>query len=124
MLCYRCKTRHMFGQNCPVATPISEDSVMSLIEQSDTPRENLVPVKPESSVEIQPFGDSQQESSRIVEEPGGENCSMEETGSDSDSGSSSESSDDNDSVLESPPGPEITSEKPYSLLSQENVSVI
>ena len=122
MLCYRCKTRHMFGQNCPVATPISEDSVMSLIEQSDTPRENLVPVKPESSVEIQPFGDSQQEYSPIVEEAGGENS--EETGSDSDSGSSSESSDDNDSVLESPAGPEITSEKPYSLLSQENLSVI
>ena len=112
----------MFGQNCPVATPISEDSVMSLIEQSDTPRENLVPVKPESSVEIQPFGDSQQEYSPIVEEPGGEN--LEETGSDSDSGSSSESSDDNDSVLESPAGPQITSEKPYSLLSQENLYVI
>ena len=112
----------MFGQNCPVATPTSEDSVTSLIKQSDTPQENLAPVKPESSVEIQPFGDSQQESSPIVEEAGGEN--LEESGSDSDSGSSSESSDDNDSVLESPAGPDITSEKPYSLLSQENFSEI
>ena len=122
MLCYRCKNRHMLGQNCPVATQTSEDSGMYFIEQSDTPRENLAPVKPESSVEIQSFGDSQQEPSPIVEEAGGKN--LEESGSDSDSGSSSESSDDNDSVLESPAGPDITSEKPYSLLSHENFSEI
>ena len=35
VLCYRCKTRHMLGENCPVATPTTEDSSMSLAEQSD-----------------------------------------------------------------------------------------
>ena len=42
--CYRCKTRLMLGENCPVATPTTEDSDMSLNEQSDTPGENLAPV--------------------------------------------------------------------------------
>ena len=37
VLRYRCKTRHMLGENCPVATPITEDSSMPLNEQSDTP---------------------------------------------------------------------------------------
>ena len=35
VLCYRCKTRHMLGENCPVVTPTTEDSGMSLAEQSD-----------------------------------------------------------------------------------------
>ena len=34
----------MFGKNCPAATPATEDSGMSLNEQSDTPGENLAPV--------------------------------------------------------------------------------
>ena len=42
----------MLGQNCTVATQTSEDSGMSFIEQSDTSRENLAPVKPDSPVEI------------------------------------------------------------------------
>ena len=29
VLCYRCKTRHMLGENCPVVTPTTEDSSMS-----------------------------------------------------------------------------------------------
>ena len=37
VLCYSCKTRHMLGENCPVATPITEDFGMSLNEKSDTP---------------------------------------------------------------------------------------
>ena len=37
VLCYRCKTRHMLGMNCPVATPIPEDSGMSFSEQNGTP---------------------------------------------------------------------------------------
>ena len=41
---YRCKTRHMLGENCPVATPTTEDSGMPLNEQSDTPGENLAPL--------------------------------------------------------------------------------
>ena len=60
VLRYRCKTRHMLGENCPVATPTTEHSGMSLNEQSDTPGENLAPVRPESSVETQPSAESQQ----------------------------------------------------------------
>ena len=41
MLCYWCKTRHMLGKNCPVATHTTEDYGMSLNEHSDTPGENL-----------------------------------------------------------------------------------
>ena len=36
VLCYRCKTRYMIGENCPVATRVTEDSCMPLNEQSDT----------------------------------------------------------------------------------------
>ena len=53
-LCYRCNTRHMLGENYPVATPTTEDSSMSLAEQSDTPGESTAPVQPEFSVETQP----------------------------------------------------------------------
>ena len=47
-----------------VATPATEDSGMSLNEQSDTPGENLAPVRTESSVETQPSAESQQTPSR------------------------------------------------------------
>ena len=63
VLCYRCKTRHMLGKNCPVVTPTTEDSGMSLNEQSDTPGENFAPMKPESSDETQLSAESQQTSS-------------------------------------------------------------
>ena len=56
VLCYRCKTRHMLGENCPAAT--TEDSGMSLNEQSDTSGENLAPVRPESSDGTQPSAES------------------------------------------------------------------
>ena len=59
VLCYRCKTRHMLGKNCPVVTPTTEDSGMSLNEQSDTPGENFAPVQPESSGETQLSAESQ-----------------------------------------------------------------
>ena len=36
VLCYRYKTRHMLGENCPVATPTPKDSHMSFIEQSES----------------------------------------------------------------------------------------
>ena len=51
----------MLGENCPVATPTTEHSGMSLNEQSDTPGENLAPVRPEPSVE--PSAEFQQTSS-------------------------------------------------------------
>ena len=58
VLCYKYKTQHMLGENCPVATPTAEDSGMSLNEQSNTPGKNLAPVRPESSVEAQPSAGS------------------------------------------------------------------
>ena len=58
VLGYRCKTRHMFGESCPKATPTPEDSNMSFIDQSVTPRDNLAPVEPESSVKTCPSGKS------------------------------------------------------------------
>ena len=51
------------GENCPLATPITEDSGMSLKEQSHTPGEHLAPLRPESSAETQPSAESQQTSS-------------------------------------------------------------
>ena len=66
----------MLGENCPEATPTPEDSDVSFIEQSGTPRENLAPVEPESSVQICPSEKSQLMSSRLVEEAGRENFSM------------------------------------------------
>ena len=36
VLCYRCKTRHMLGENCPVASPIPEGSDISCSEQNET----------------------------------------------------------------------------------------
>ena len=58
VLCYRCKTRHMLGENCPVVTPTTEDSSMSLAEQSDAAVESAAPVQPESSVKTQPSTES------------------------------------------------------------------
>ena len=63
VLRYWCETRHMLDENCPVATPTTEESGMSLNEQSDTPGENFAPVRSESSVETQPSAESQQKSS-------------------------------------------------------------
>ena len=97
-----------------------EDSGMSLIEQSGTPRENLTPVEPEPSVEICHSGKSQLNSSPLVEETGGENPSVGGTTSDSCSGSGSESSADTDSQFEFLAAPKIHLEKPSSLSSQEN----
>ena len=54
VLCYRCKTRHMLGENCPVATPTPEDFSMSFIELCETPQDGLTLEKPNSSVETHP----------------------------------------------------------------------
>ena len=66
----------MLGKNCPEATPTPEDSSVSFIEQSGTPRWNLAPVEPECSVQICPSGESQLKSSPLVHEAGGENFLM------------------------------------------------
>ena len=38
--CYRCKTRRMLGENCPMATPTPEGSNMSHSEQNETPQDS------------------------------------------------------------------------------------
>ena len=58
VLCYRCKTRHTLGENCPVVTPTTKDSSMSLAEQSDIPGESTAPVRLESSEETQTLTDT------------------------------------------------------------------
>ena len=107
VLRYRCKTRHMLGENCPEATPNPEDSGMSFIQQNSTPQENLAPVEPESSVEICTSRKSQLKTSPLVKEAGRENFSMGVTSSDSDSGSGSESKANTDYKLESLTEPEF-----------------
>ena len=72
-----------------------------------TPRENVAPVEPESSVEICPSGKSQLKTSPLVEEAGKENFSMGGASPDSDLGSGSESSTNTDSELASLTGPKF-----------------
>ena len=125
VLCYRCKTRHMLGENCSVATPITEDSSMSLAEQSDTPSQNAAPVQPESSVETQPSTESQQTPSPTLEGAREGDSSMTDgSGSDSDSGPSSESDDESESGLESSVGTNSPSGSSLDLPSRENLSVV
>ena len=40
VLCYKCKTRDILGENCLIATPTLEDSGFPLTEQCDPPQEN------------------------------------------------------------------------------------
>ena len=126
MLCYRCKTRHTLGENCPVVTPIAKDSSMSLAEQSDIPGESTAPVQLESSVETQPSTGSQQTPSPTQGEAGEGGSSLDDgAGSDSDSGSSSESGDESESnELESSAGPVAPLESSPDLPSRENLSVV
>ena len=120
VLCYRHKTRHMLGENCPVATPTPKDSHMSFFEQSEAPRESLASEKPHSSVETQSSAEPKQESLPIEERTDGENSTTEETGTDSVSGSASGSSNEVDSELVSSV-PETPLQKPVSSTSQENL---
>ena len=125
VLCYRCKTRHMLGENCPVVTPAQEDSSMSLPEQSGATVEGAVPVQQESSVEIQPLAESQQASSPISEEAEeGDSSGEDGSGSGSESGSTSESDDEVEPDLESSAGPSVPSEDSPDLPSRENLPVI
>ena len=125
VLCYRCKTRHMLGENCPVVTPAQEDSSMSLPEQSGATVGGAVPVQQESSVEIQPLAESQQASSPISEEAEeGDSSGEDGSGSGSESGSTSESDDEGEPDLESSAGPSVPSEDSPDLPSRENLPVI
>ena len=114
----------MIGNNCPVATPTTEDSSMLLAEQSDTLGEIVAPVQPASSVENQPSPGSQQTPSPTREEAReGDPSLTGGSGSDSDSGSSSVSDDENESESESSAGPNAPSESPTDLPSREDLSV-
>ena len=123
VLCYRCKTRHMLGENCPVVTPTTEDSSMSLAEQSVATVGSAAPVQPESSVKTQISNESQQTSPPIREEAEEGDSFMEDgSGSDSDSGSSSD--DENGPELESKSRPDVPPESSPDLPSRENLSVV
>ena len=58
VLCYRCKTRQMLVENCPVVSPTTKDSSMSLAEQSDIPGESTAPVRLETFEETQILTDT------------------------------------------------------------------
>ena len=121
VLCYRCKTRHMLGENCPVVTPTSEDSSMSLTEQSVA--ESSAPVQPESSDETQQSTESQQTSPPTQEEAEEEESSAEdESGSGSDSASTSESDDGDGAVPETGVGPGTPLGGASELSSREELS--
>ena len=105
VLCYRCKTRHMLGENCPVASPTPEGSDMSSSEQNETSRGP-------------PSAGSQQESSASEERSDG--CSLtEESGDDSSSGSTSVPGDGDDSERVSSV-PETPLEKTVASTPQKN----
>ena len=125
VLCYRCKTRHMLGENCPVVTPAQEDSSMSLPEQSGVAVRGAAPVRQESSVVIQPLAESQQASSPFSEgAEEGDSSGEGGSGSGFDSGSTSESDDEREPDLESSAGPSVPSEDSPDLPSRENLPVI
>ena len=104
VLCYRCKTRHMLGENCPVATPTNEDSAISLNKQSDTLSQNQMSIQPDPSAEILPCAESLQQPSTPAEDVAGGDHSEESSDSDSDSVSDSGSCSDSGSHSGSGPG--------------------
>ena len=125
VLCYRCKTRHILGGNCPVVTPPTKDSNISLAEQSHIPGESTAPMQPESSVENKLSAESQQTPSPTQGEARKKDFSVDDGSiSDSDSGSSSESGDESESKMESSAGPVVPSESSPDLPSRENLSVV
>ena len=125
VLCYKCKTRHMLGENCPVATPAQEDSSMSLTEQSGDTVGGAAPVQQEPSVEIQPSAESQQTSSPSNEGSEEEDSSEGSgSGSDTDSDSVSDSDDENGSELGSSAGPATPLVVSSDLPPRENLTVV
>ena len=115
----------MLGENCPVVTPTTNDSSMSLAEPSDIPGESTAPVQPESFMETQTSTESPQTPSPAQGEAGKESSSVDYgSGSDSDSDSSSESGDESGSEMESSAGPVAPWESSTDLPSRENLSVV
>ena len=111
----------MLGENCPVVTPATEDSNMSLAEQSDS----AAPVQPEFSIKTQYSTESRQTSSPIQERGEEGDSSMEEgAGSDSASGSNSKQSDEGEPASESGVGPSTPLEGSPDLPSRKNLSAV
>ena len=117
VLCYKCKTRHMLGVNCPVVSPTPEGSDMSCTEQSETPRDSKTPEKDDPSVKNQPSVESRQEMSSIEERTDGEDSWTDGTGNDSDSDSS-----DGDGSDLAFSVPETPLQKPVTSASQMNLA--
>ena len=84
VLCYRCKTRHVLGENCPVVSPTPKRSDMSYTEQSETPRDSKTPEKADPSAKNQPSAESQQEISSIEDRPDGDDSLTDGSSEDSD----------------------------------------
>ena len=111
VLCYRCKTRHMPGKNCPVITPTQKDSWMSFSERSATPSRNPNPRQLDHSAEILPYVESLQQASTPTKDVVRGDQSGEVSDSDSDSESDSESCSDSDLHNQCNSGSEHSSEK-------------
>ena len=125
VLCYRCKTRHMLGENCPVVTPAQEDSSMSSPEQSGVTVGGAALVQQESSNEIQSSTESQQASSPICgEDEEGVSSGEDGSTSGSDSDSTSESDDEGESDSVPSRASVAPSDDSPDLPSRENVPVI
>ena len=107
----------MLSENCPVVSPTSENSDMSLTEQ-----ENQTSDRTEPFVEIHPIGVSQQESFALVEELDMRDPSEKESDSISDSDSESESNSDFDPQYESNSEPKVPSEE-FPALPRRKISL-
>ena len=124
VLCYRCKTCHMFGENYPVITPTQKDSSMSFTEQSASPSRNPSPRQLDHSIEIVPCVESLQKPSAPTKDVVRGDCSGDISDSDSDSESGSRSCSDSNSHNESNSESEHSSEKLPSQPSKETSSEI
>ena len=105
VLCYRCKTRHILGEDCPVASPIPEGSDMSCSEQNGTSQD--------------PPSAGSQQKPLVSEEMDNRCSSVEESGDDCSSGSTLTSGDEDVSERGSSV-PETPLQKPVASAPQEN----
>ena len=99
VLCYKCKTRHILGEICPIATPTLGNSGLPLTEQRDLPQENQLSDQSVPSGEINP-SDIPRENKVAVAENSFVRVSLEGR-SDSGSGSESDSTSTSDCNLSS-----------------------
>ena len=111
VLCYRSKTRHMLGKNCPVITPTQKDSWMPFTERGATPSRNPSPRQLDHSAEILPCVEPLQQSSTPTKDVVRGNHSGEVSDWDSDSESDSASCSDSDLHNECKSRSEHSSEK-------------